>query len=351
MSALLIALCLVTAIAALAPTAAELIERVREQRMRSAARSGFPTLIDALAAAVRGGLSLPLAFSELAPTVPPPLASGSFRVAADLWLGSPSAAALGAYERVIAPEDIAPLALVLSSFERTGGRVAPVLERVAALLRGRIALADERRALTAQSRSSAIVLVSLAPLGLVFLTFAMPDYLVTLANVGLGLAGLAVALEVIGALWLWRIVRATSSIDDLASFLDAVVVGLDAGLTFERALSGLVDRVPRLARREDARRLLADLRLGEGLGPSLRRFARGPGEMQVAALVSSSVRFGAPLAQLLVLHANAMRESQRHDAEARARRLPVLMLFPLSLCILPALLIVFLGPPLLSLLR
>jgi len=63
------------------------------------------------------------------------------------------------------------------------------------------------------------------------------------------------------------------------------------------------------------------------------------------------MRFGSPLARLLVLQADAIRESERHAAEAHARRLPVLMLFPLSLCILPALLIVFLGPPLLSLLH
>jgi tight adherence protein C len=87
------------------------------------------------------------------------------------------------------------------------------------------------------------------------------------------------------------------------------------------------------------------------LGHALRTFATRPDEARVAALVATSMRFGSPLARLLVLQANAIRETERHEAEARARRLPVLMLFPLSLCILPALLVVFLGPPLLSLLH
>jgi tight adherence protein C len=52
-----------------------------------------------------------------------------------------------------------------------------------------------------------------------------------------------------------------------------------------------------------------------------------------------------------VIQADAIRATERHRAEASARRLPVLMLFPLALCILPALLLVFLGPPLVSLLR
>ena len=75
-----------------------------------------------------------------------------------------------------------------------------------------------------------------------------------------------------------------------------------------------------------------------------------PAEARVSGLVSAATRLGAPLAELLVAQADALRESERRSAEAQARRLPVLMLFPLTFCVLPALLIVFLGPPLLSLL-
>ena len=97
--------------------------------------------------------------------------------------------------------------------------------------------------------------------------------------------------------------------------------------------------------------LLADLSLGVGLSLALRAFATGPDEACIAALVATSARFGSPLAHLLVLQADALRETERHSAEAKARRMPILMLFPLALCILPALLLVFLGPPLLSLLQ
>jgi tight adherence protein C len=50
-----------------------------------------------------------------------------------------------------------------------------------------------------------------------------------------------------------------------------------------------------------------------------------------------------------VAQADALREAERRQAEAAARRLPVLLMFPLTFCLLPALLIVFLGPPLLEL--
>jgi len=333
-------------------------DRVRSLRSRPSARAArsesrrsFPAFVDALAAALASGLSLQLALAEVAPTLPAALGRVANRAAASLALGDPVGDALVVFAGVVPSEDVAPLSLVLVSFSRSGGRVAQSLGRVSALLRGRLALEEERAALTAQSRASALVLVALAPLGVCFFSLAMPDYAETLLGDGRWLLLLALAFEVAGGLWLWRIVRRTGAAPDLATFLDAVVVGLEAGLTFERSLAGLVERAAGLSRASDAKRLLADLRLGSGLAAALRAFARSPAEARVAALVSVSSRVGSPLAQLLVIQADALRETERRRAEADARRLPVLMLFPLALCILPALLVVFLGPPLLTLLR
>ena len=324
---------------------------VRARRASSReTRAALPALVDAIAAALGSGLSLPLALAEVAPTLPPGLAAPTHRAAAALVLGATIRDALRTYAGTVPDEDIAPLAVVLAAFARSGGRVGGSLARVAALMRGRLALEDERSALTAQGRVSATVLVALAPLGSLFFALATPDYAATFLGEGIGLLGVALALEVAGAVWLWRIVRATAPPPDLATFLDAVVVGLEAGLTFERALAALVERAPRLGRLADARRLLADLALGRSLPVALRGFGRGGDDARIAALVVAATRFGAPLAGLLVIQADALRTADRRRAEADARRLPVLMLFPLSLTILPALLIVFLGPPLLSLL-
>ncbi len=245
---------------------------------------------------------------------------------------------------------MAPLAIVLGSFARAGGRVRRSLSRVETLLRGRLALEEEQAALTAQGRASAVVLVLLAPLGGVFFAVAMPDYVPLLLGRGRGLLLVAVALEATAALWLHRLLRVPQTGSALASLLDAVVVGLDSGMTFEQALRALVDRAPAVGRLAEARHLLADLALGQGARRAFGAFgAAGPAEARVASLIESSTRFGAPLADLLVLQADALRGSDRRRAEAAARRLPVLLLFPLTFCVLPALLIVFLGPPLLSL--
>ncbi len=332
-------------------TPRRILDRFRD-RGRDARRTTMPALVDAVAAALASGLSLPLAFAEIAPTLPVPFDDAARRVATGLQLGDGIEDALRSLDRVARPEDIAPLAIVLAAFSRTGGPIARSLARVSALLRGRLELDEERAALTAQGRASAFVLVALPPLGGAFLASAMPDYAGTLLGDGRGMLVVAVALETLGALWLRRIVRASAEGDDLPALLDAVIVGLEAGLTFGQALSALVARAPRLSRLPEARRLLADLALGRGTHAAFAAFAAaGAREARIAGLVEAASRLGAPLADLLVTQADALRQSDRRRAQARARRLPVLMLFPLTFCVLPALLIVFLGPPLLSLTR
>jgi len=331
---------------------------VAAQRFDPRARSGLresrlalPGLVDAVAAALSSGLSVQLALSEVAPTLPRALARPTERAAASMALGASVDEAVGAYAGIVSGEDLAPFAIVLGAFARSGGRIGRSLARVATLLRGRIALEDERNALTAQGRASALVLIALAPLGGTFFAVMTPEYLAVMFDRGRWLLGVAVALEVAGGLWLWRILRLSSPGADLATLLDAVIVGLEAGLTFELALTALVTRAPMVARLPEARRLLADLALGRGANEAFFAFgSAGPTEARVAALVRAATRFGSPLANLLVTQADALRTSDRRRAEAQARRLPILMLFPLAVCVLPALLCVFLGPPLLSLL-
>ncbi len=319
--------------------------QLRERRL------ALPGLIDAVAAALASGLSITQAFAEVARTLPRPLAIATERAAAALTLGTSIDEALRSYEGAVPAGDLAPFAIVLSAFARSGGRIARSLARVASLVRGRLALEDERDALTAQGRMSAIVLVSLAPLGGIFFALMTPDYVAVLFDRGRWLLAVAVGLEIVGALWLARILRSTTVEADLASLLDAVIVGLDAGLTFELALAALVARSPTISRAPEARRLLADLALGRGRGQAFAAFAAtGPTEARIAALVAAATRFGSPLSDMLVTQTDLLRAADRRRAETQARRLPVLMLFPLAFCVLPALLAVFLGPPLLSLL-
>src|SRR5688572_5693489 len=107
-------------------------KRARRAKARDT-RAALPALVDAVAAALASGLSLPVALGEVAPTLPPGLAAPTRRAASALLLGAPVGDALGAYAGVVPDEDVAPLAIVLAAFARSGGRVGRSLARVAAL--------------------------------------------------------------------------------------------------------------------------------------------------------------------------------------------------------------------------
>ncbi|HSB90228.1 MAG TPA: type II secretion system F family protein, partial [Anaerolineales bacterium] len=68
-----------------------------------------------------------------------------------------------------------------------------------------------------------------------------------------------------------------------------------------------------------------------------------------AAAVRQADRLGTSLAKSLRIQSGLLRDRRRRRAQEAGRRLPVLIVFPLVFFFLPALLIVYLAPPLLHL--
>ena len=133
---------------------------------------------------------------------------------------------------------------------------------------------------------------------------------------------------------------------ELPDVLDQMTIAVEAGLGLEPALMQIVDHADGPIAEEFAY-TVRDIRLGMGREqafrgltdrtdvPELRNF--------VGALVQAD-KLGAPLAQVLRLQAAEMRLIRRQRAEEEAQKLPLKMIFPLILCILPALIMVLLGP-------
>jgi len=70
----------------------------------------------------------------------------------------------------------------------------------------------------------------------------------------------------------------------------------------------------------------------------------------VAMLVQTD-RFGTSIAQALRTHASTSRTKRRQRAEERAGKVGVKLVFPLALCLVPALYVVCLGPVVVRILR
>jgi tight adherence protein C len=133
---------------------------------------------------------------------------------------------------------------------------------------------------------------------------------------------------------------------ELPDLLDQMVVSVEAGLGFEAALS-------RVAKGNDGAlahelsRVLQDIRFGmsrrDAFGKLLGRTESTDLKQFVNALTQAE-RLGMPLADVLRVQADEMRKKRRMRAEETALKIPVKLVFPLLLCILPALFVVIIGP-------
>ena len=140
--------------------------------------------------------------------------------------------------------------------------------------------------------------------------------------------------------------RAEAITRALPDMLDQVTISVEAGLGFESALARTsAGQDHPLA--QEFLRMLQDVRLGSTLSDALGALSQRSQVDDLKSVILTlrqADSLGVPLARTLRTVANEMREKRRFRAETRAQRLPTLLIFPLGLCILPALFIVVLGP-------
>jgi tight adherence protein C len=183
----------------------------------------------------------------------------------------------------------------------------------------------------------------------------VPGLLLGVSFVGEPTAFNALLLVVVVALgWslpnLWLISRGDrrlQTIDlELPDVLDQLTILVEAGLGFEAALAR-VGRSRSGPLAEEIGRTMQDIQLGMRRSEALEGLATRSGSGDVRHLVLAlrqAEKMGVPLARTLRIQSDESRAKRKARAEEAAYKLPVKMIFPLALCILPALFIVILGP-------
>lgn len=95
-----------------------------------------------------------------------------------------------------------------------------------------------------------------------------------------------------------------------------------------------------------------EIHLGEERGEALRHMAERTGATELSSLVAvlvQSERFGTSVSQALRVFAASMRETRSQRAEELAEKMGVKMLFPMILFIFPVVIIVAVGPAVITL--
>jgi tight adherence protein C len=144
--------------------------------------------------------------------------------------------------------------------------------------------------------------------------------------------------------------------ESLPDAVDLMMVCMEAGLGLDAAIARVAQEM-RLKSADLADELYLvglELRAGASRERALRNFALRTGVEEVDELVTMLVqcdRFGTSIAESLRVHADTLRTKRRQRAEEAAAKIPVKLLFPLIFFIFPALLLVLMGPAIISIYR
>jgi tight adherence protein C len=159
-------------------------------------------------------------------------------------------------------------------------------------------------------------------------------------------------------MWLsWRVRRRQRKLRvALPDGLDLLVICVEAGLGLDQSLMKVAEELrithPELS--DELQLVNLEMRLGKSRMDALRELGRRTGLEDLKALVGMLIqteRFGTSVAQSLRVHSDDMRVKRRQRAEEMAAKTTVKMVPPLVFFIFPALMVVILGPAVITLIR
>ncbi|GIF21842.1 tight adherence protein C [Actinoplanes tereljensis] len=136
----------------------------------------------------------------------------------------------------------------------------------------------------------------------------------------------------------------------LPDVLDALVIGVEAGLGLDAALSQ-VGQMLSGPMPDEVRRLLQEMQLGVARTEALRALAARTTSRDLKRLVTALVQageLGISVAGILREHAADQRLRRRQRAEEKAQKVAIKLLFPVLFCLFPVIFVVVLGPAILN---
>jgi tight adherence protein C len=222
-------------------------------------------------------------------------------------------------------------------------QVAPKSPKEMSKLRRRLTAGGYRGLTAAIVYAAAEIILPFVFGGSVLLVVGFSKWYIALLGAAVG--------YVVPSVWLGRKValRQKQIRNGLPDALDLMIVCIEAGSGIDQALAKTSDELdlsyPALA--EELRLITTEIRSGEARLEAFKNFASRTKVDEVRSLVAMLVqtdRFGTSIAQALRTHAEVSRTKRRQNAEERAAKIGVKLVFPLVFCLFPSLYVAILGP-------
>jgi tight adherence protein C len=142
----------------------------------------------------------------------------------------------------------------------------------------------------------------------------------------------------------------------LPDALDMLVISVEAGLGLDQAVQHVAKEIhishPQLS--EELQMVTLEMRAGKRRAEAMRNLAERTGEAELRKLVAILIqndRFGTSMGESLRNHSDFMRTRRKQDAEERAGKVGVKLVFPIFFFILPSMIVVAAGPGLLQIFK
>ena len=197
---------LATLVGFMFPVVVTMIARTRRQDKMT---SQIPAMLEELARAAKTGRSVEQSLNMVAADTPDPLGAELKLATGRVEMGIQLKDALSDLPQRTGLMTLGLMCMTLVVQQQTGGDLVTVLERLSRTVRDRLLFVGRLRAATAASRATAILMIVIPPAVLAFFVYRKPTYLDELLSSAWGRNStiLAICLEIIGALWVMRILK------------------------------------------------------------------------------------------------------------------------------------------------
>lgn len=174
-------------------------------------RKQLPYALQAVADGVRGGQTLSEACALVSREIKGPLGQEFAYAHQQLELGHSPVGVMNRMVRRVPLPEFRVFATAVIVHRRAGGNLSLLTERMSKAAHDKMDVRNHVLAMTAGSRLSAIGMVVAAALAAVLLSWMEPEYIEVFVKNPKGpyLIATAVLLQVVGGLWVWRILRSS----------------------------------------------------------------------------------------------------------------------------------------------
>ena len=182
--------------------------RLRIRRRQAAFADQLSDALQLMASSLRAGHSILRALDSVATEAAAPTSEEFARIVNETRVGRDLGSALDEVAARMGSDDFSWIAQAIAIQREVGGNLAEVLDQVGHTIRERSAIRRQVKALSAEGKLSAIVLMALPFVVIGFISMANPGYMARFTEgvVGYGMIAVASVLLLVGAFWLKKTV-------------------------------------------------------------------------------------------------------------------------------------------------